>query len=318
MMASASARNERGLVVFGEFFIDLVFYDLPTVPRLGEEVKTASFARFPGGGLATTALVAASLGTPTKVITRVGSDALASPEWQKLVRSGISTEGCEFDQRLPTAMTVSAAFDGDRMMVTHDVINVKLERLFTRVSVQRQLRTASHVHLACTMWPPNVWMLAIHKLRQRGLTVSADLGWNPNVLESPRLPTLLSEFEFVFPNEMEALAMAGEKTVEAAARKLARWVHVPVIKLGTDGSLAVRDGNMVRAKSIRVRAVDATGAGDAFNGGFLHGHLAGWPLEDCLRAGNICGALATTGAGGSSALPTRKSLGKLMGKRHRS
>jgi len=168
------------------------------------------------------------------------------------------------------------------------------------------------------MWPPNVWMLAIRKLRQRGLTVSADLGWNPNVLESPRLPALLSEFEFVFPNELEARAMTREKTVEAASRKLARWVRVPVIKLSTDGSLAIRDGKMVRAKSIRVRAVDATGAGDAFNGGFLHGHLAGWPLEDCLRAGNICGALATTGAGGSSAPPTRQSLGKLMGKRHRS
>src|SRR5271156_3674855 len=127
MTPAASARSDRGLVVFGEFFRDLVFYDLPRLPRMGEEVKTASVARFPGGGLATTALVAASLGTPTKVITRVGKDALASPEWQQLIGSGIATEGCEVDQRLPTAMTVSAAFAGDRMMITHDIINVKLE-----------------------------------------------------------------------------------------------------------------------------------------------------------------------------------------------
>ena len=318
MTTSASARNDRGLAVFGEFFIDLVFYDLPRVPRLGEEVKTASFARFPGGGLATTALVAASLGIPTKVITRVGRDALASPEWQELIASGISTAGCEVDPRLPTAMTVSAAFAGDRMMVTHDIINVKLEKLLSRSAVERQLRRARHVHLACAMWPPNVWAPAIHKLRQRGLTVSADLGWNPKTLESRRLPPVLREFEFIFPNELEARAMTGEKTVEAAARKLARSVHVPVIKLGADGSLAVRDGTMVRARSIRVRAVDATGAGDAYNGGFLYGYLAGWPLEDCLRAGNICGALATTGAGGSCALPTRKSLSQLMGKHYRS
>ena len=97
MVTSASARRDRGLVVFGEFFFDLVFYDLPTVPRMGEVVKTASFERFPGGGLATTALVAAGLGTPTKAITRVGRDALGSPEWQTLVESGISTEGSEFD-----------------------------------------------------------------------------------------------------------------------------------------------------------------------------------------------------------------------------
>lgn len=65
---------------------------------------------------------------------------------------------------------------------------------------------------------------------------------------------------------------------------------------------------------MQVRSVDATGSGDAFNGGFLHGYLAGWPLEECLRAGNICGALATTGAGGSCAIPTRERLKKLMKK----
>jgi putative ABC transport system ATP-binding protein len=75
-----------------------------------------------------------------------------------------------------------------------------------------------------------------------------------------------------------------------------------------------RDGKILRVKSIQVRAVDATGSGDAFNGGFLHGYLAGWPLEDCLRAGNICGALAATQAGGSSAIPTHKKLLKLMKK----
>jgi ribokinase len=316
MVTTAFARSDRGLVVFGEFFFDLVFYDLPTIPRMGREVKTASFERLPGGGLATTALVAARLGTPTRAITRVGRDALGSPEWQKLAGSGIATEGCEFDPHLPTAMTVCAACEGDRMMITHDRINAKLERLLARPSVQKQLRSGWHLHLACALRPPQLWLAAIRKLRKRGLTISGDWGWNPEVLESPRLPSLLKEFEFAFPNESEAKAMTGEKTIEAAARKLARWVRVPIVKLGPDGSLAVRDGKILRVKSIRARAVDATGSGDAFNGGFLHGYLAGWALEDCLRAGNICGALATTGAGGSSVIPTRQSLRKLMNRLH--
>lgn len=93
------------------------------------------------------------------------------------------------------------------------------------------------------------------------MTISADLGWNPVVLESPQLPSLLKEFEFTFPNELEARAMTGEKTVERAARKLAQWVRVPVVKLGPDGSLAIRNGKILREISIPVRAVDATGAG---------------------------------------------------------
>jgi len=168
--------------------------------------------------------------------------------------------------------------------------------------------------MACAMRPPRRWMRAIDKVRECGVTVSADVGWNPEVLGSSQLPSLMRRFEFVFPNEAEAKAMTGEKGVEAAARKLSRWVRVPVIKLGLDGSLAVRDGRIVRVKSIRVRSVDATGAGDAFNGGFLHGYLDGWALEDCLRAGNICGALATTSAGGSTSIPTLRNLRKLMQK----
>lgn len=281
---------------------------------MGEEVKTASFARFPGGGLATTALVAAGLGTPVDAITRVGQDALASPEWQRLIRSGVATQGSECSRHLPTAITVCAAWEGDRMMITHDAINRKLERLLTLSAVGKPLRRARHLHMACALWPPQAWMKAIRKLRKPGLTVSADLGWNLRLFESPRLPSLLEEFEFTFPNELEATTMTGEKTVEAAARKLARWVRVPVVKLGADGSLAVRDGKVVRMKSIRVRAVDATGSGDAFNGGFLHGYLARWPLEECLRAGNICGALATTRPGGSCAIPTPQRLKRLMNK----
>ena len=106
--------------------------------------------------------------------------------------------------------------------------------------------------------------------------------------------------------------MTEESNIEQALKKLARWVRVPVIKLGSAGSIAMQNGKVIRAKSIRVRSIDATGAGDAFNGGFLHAYIQGWPLEDCLRAGNVCGALATTAAGGSSAIPTPTKLKQLI------
>lgn len=313
-MSRSSSPNRKGLVVFGEFFLDLVFFDLPAVPRLGQEVKTTSFGRFPGGGLATTSLVASALGTRTKIVTRVGRDIVASPAWRRLVESGISMHGCEFSRSLPTATTVCAAVNGDRMMITHDAINQNLEKLLSRKSAQKQIQSAKHLHLACSLWPIPRWVPVIGKLRRQGLTLSADIGWNREVLESPRLPSLLREFEFVLPNETEAKAMTGERSAEAAVRRLAKWVRVPVVKLGQHGSLTFRDGKIRRIKSIPIRAVDATGSGDAFNGGFLHGYLAGWPLEECLRAGNICGALAASQPGGSSAIPTPKKLRELMRK----
>ncbi len=311
-MTAASFRARADLVVFGEFFVDLVFYNLPRPPRMGEEVKTAQFAEFPGGGVATTALVAAGLGTPTAVVTRVGSDAQRNLAWQKLVHGGVSVRACEFSARFPTAMTVCAAYGHERMMITHDAINQRLHTLLQRPAVRRQLGGAKHLHLACALWPPRTWINAIRRLRSRGLTISADIGWNPGVLRSPELPALLRECDFTFPNELEAQAMTGEESVEKAAKKLAQWVRVPVVKLGRNGCIVVQDGKVSRVKSIHVRAVDATGAGDAFNGGFLHGYVSGWPIEDCLRAGNVCGAMATTRPGGSSAIPSYRKLLQLM------
>jgi ribokinase len=311
-MASHSSRASRSLVVFGEFFLDFIFYDLPDVPKLGEEVKTNRFAELPGGGLATTALVAAALGTSTAVITRVGRDALLSPAWRKLAASGVSVDACEFAPNLSTARTVCAAYNGDRMMITHDAINQNLASLLSRPRVRRQIRGARHLHMACALWPSRTWVPLLRRLRLAGLTVSADVGWNPAMFTSPGLARLFSELDFIFPNELESRALTGERTVERALKRLARWVRVPVIKLGPKGSVALQNGKLVHEPSIRVRSLDATGAGDAFNGGFLHGYLAGWKLEDCLRAGNVCGALATTAAGGCSAIPTRKKLRALM------
>lgn len=310
-MASASARPKR-LIVFGEFYLDLIFYDLPDLPRLGEEVKTHRFAELPGGGLATTALVAAGLGTSTAVVTRIGQDARLSPAWQRLAKNSISIGACEFSDKFPTARTVCAAYEGDRMMITHDAINEKLENLMGLPPVKRELRTSRHLHLACALWPVRTWQPLIRRLRSQGLTISADIGWNPAMFRSRDLPRLFGELEFLFPNEAEAQALTHERNTEKALKKLAQWVRVPVIKQGSAGSVALQNGKVLRATSIRVRAIDATGAGDAFNGGFLHGYIEGWPLAECLRAGNVCGALATTAAGGSSAIPTQKKLKQLM------
>jgi sugar/nucleoside kinase (ribokinase family) len=311
-MASCSNTSGPTLVVVGEFFLDLIFYALSDLPRLGEEVKTRHFAQLPGGGLATTSLVASSLGTATAAIARIGEDARSSPAWRSLEENRVSVDACEFSPTLPTARTVCAAFNGDRMMITHDVINQHLEKLLNRPAAQQAIHKAKHLHLACALWPIPAWLSSIKRLRAEGVSVSADIGWNPEMFKSRDLPRLLRELDFLFPNEVEARAITREKATERALKQLAEWIPLPLIKLGPAGSVAIQNGKVVRAAPLLVRSVDATGAGDAFNGGFLHGHLAGWDLEDCLRAGNICGALATTGAGGSSVLPSPVKLRRLM------
>lgn len=290
------------LVVFGEFFSDLIFYRLPGRPRFGEESKTDSFLIAPGG-LATTAIAASRLGTVTGIVTRVGADTESLPTWNQMVQEKLDISACEYRRDLPTALTVCVAYKTDRMMVTYEPINQRLENLLDNRAVRHKLEQARHVHLACALRQPARWQPVLRGLRERGVTLSADFGWNPD-LSVKQLISIIRHCDFIFPNEHEARAITGTRTPRAALEKLAEWVRVPVVKLGAKGALLMAEGKTYRQPALPVSMVDATGAGDAFNGGFLHAFLHGLGWDDCLRAGNICGSLAGTEPGGSQGLPS--------------
>lgn len=311
----AKVRQEKptkfDLVVFGEFFSDLIFYRLPARPRFGEEAKTDSFLIAPGGGLATTAIAASRLGTATGVITRVGADADGLPTWNQLIQEKLDISACEYRKDFPSALTVCIAYKTDRMMVTHEPINLRLEDLLDSPAVRRKLGQARHVHFACALRRPAKWLPVLRELRAQGITLSADFGWNPDISIN-QLISIIRHCDFIFPNEHEARAITGTKTPTSALERLGEWVRVPVVKLGARGSLLMAEGKVHRQPALPLPLVDATGVGDAFNGGFLHAFLHGAGWEDCLRAGNICGGMAGTQPGGSHGLPGPQEYKRLM------
>jgi ribokinase len=290
------------LVVFGEFFSDMIFYNLRRRPRFGEESKTDSFLIAPGGGLSTTAIAASRLGTVTGVITRIGADADYLPTWNQIAQEKLDIGACEYRKDVPTALTVCIAYKADRMMVTHEPINQRLEDLLAQQAVQTKLGQTRHVHLACALRRPAKWLPVLRSLRDRGITISADFGWNPDISIN-QLISIIRCCDFVFPNEHEARAITATKSPLSALEKLHEWVRVPVVKLGAKGSLLMAEGKLYRQPALALPLVDATGVGDAFNGGFLHAFLHGSGWDDCLRGGNICGSMAGTRPGGSQGLP---------------
>ena len=311
MLSKRIAAKPFDLVVFGEFFSDLIFYRLPDQPRLGEELKTDHFLIAPGGGLATTALAASKLGTSTGIVTRVGADASVLPTWAAMMNQGLDVTACEVRKDAPTALTACIAYKADRMMVTHEPINRNLEDLLDKVQVQRKLRRARHVHLACALHRPQKWIPVLKSLREDGITISADFGWNPDISIN-QLISIIQHCQFIFPNQHEACAITRTTTARRALEKLHEWVRVPVVKLGSKGAMLMSDRNVYRQPALPSTIIDATGAGDAFNGGFLHEFLRGSQWDDCLRAGNICGSLAATAPGGSLGLPGHPEFAKHM------
>jgi sugar/nucleoside kinase (ribokinase family) len=135
-------------------------------------------------------------------------------------------------------------------------------------------------------------------LRARGTVTSWDFGWNDQLARAPGFRELLASLDYVFVNKQEALLYARARSLASAVARWKRWAPQTVIKLGAAGSRWISADHDLLV-SVRPRAtVDTTGAGDAFNAGFLVALARGLNPRACLRLANATGAASTQHAGG--------------------
>lgn len=282
------------LLCAGEAFEDLVFFGLPRLPRPGEELKTSALLRTVGGGALITAVAAARLGTRVRVLSGLGSAGVAA-----LRADGVSVRNLK-RVREGHAISVAISTRRDRSFVTYNGVNDVLE---PRLRMALRTERARHVHLA--FMPPDCarWSAIVRRLRRRGITTSWDFGWNEALLSDGAFPKLLAALDYVFVNEKEALLYSRARTRRAAVARLRQLSPNAVIKLGRGRARWVSRRVDLYVAAPRVAVVDTTGAGDAFNGGFLHRLLRGGSPRACLAAGNHVGARSTTAPGGTAALP---------------
>ena len=99
---------------------------------------------------------------------------------------------------------------------------------------------------------------------------------------------------------------------QAAGRDAEAGPLTVAVKLGADGALAVRGDEALRVPADRVEVVDATGAGDGFDAGFLYGFIDGRPLAECLALGVACGTLSVRAIGGVDGQATLEEAESLL------
>ena len=136
----------------------------------------------------------------------------------------------------------------------------------------------------------------LERAKNAGIPVSFDLASYGIVREyRAELQDYLDQYvDIVFANELEAAEFAGTDEPEAMLDALARLCPVAAVKLGALGSLVRMDGRMVRIAPEPANPVDATGAGDLWQAGFLFGWLHHAEPEVCGRIGSVLGAAAVS------------------------
>ena len=287
------------LTCAGESFEDLIFAGLDRLPRLGEELRTKSFMRTFGGGATITAVAAARLGVSTRIVSALADGACA-----RLRAEGVQVTNLRKRDELH-AITAALSTPKDRAFATFDGVNTILGPRINAALAKAQARV---VHAA--MCPRDIPPLvdALRLLRARGVLVSLDFGYDLNLAKDKNLPLLIGAADFLLVNEDEAKLYSKRKSLAQAESFWRQHARNTVIKLGEKGSRWVSSRAVVEEPAPRVRPIDTTGAGDAFNAGFLAGWLSGLTPRRALRLGNTVGARSTQAVGGLDGLPRLEEL----------
>lgn len=297
-------RTVKKLLVVGELNADLIMSGLPSLPVLGQELLCDDFRTVMGGSSSICACWLAGLGGNTTIWAKVGADGLGEFLIGELTRMGVDAQGVIRDPAIRTGATISLTYPNDRAMLTYlgAIADLSLDDLDPD-----QLENYDHLHSAS--------IFLQHKLRpglptlfaaakRAGLSTSLDCGWDPSETWSRDIFEVLPHVDAFIPNETEALHLTGQPDVQKASEVLGRYAQNVIVKLGAQGALACSDNAVWRVPGFHVTPVDTTGAGDAFNAGFIYARVVeGQPMPDALRFANACGALAVTTVGGTGSIP---------------
>ncbi|WP_155058818.1 ribokinase [Streptomyces blattellae] len=297
------------LLVVGSANADLVV-GVERRPAAGETVLGSDLTVHPGGKGANQAVAAARLGARTALLARVGDDANGRMLLDSQRAAGVDTVGVLVGG-VPTGVAlITVDPSGDNSIVVSPGANARLTPPDVRVAAS--LFQASRVVSTQLEIPLETVMEVV-----RNLADGSRFVLNPS---PPRpLPSeLLAACDPLIVNEHEAKVILGESAVgdapEGWARiLLAKGPRSVVVTLGADGALVATAEGVTRIPSVKVDAVDTTGAGDAFTAALAWQLGAGASLTEAAAYAARVGAAAVTKPGAQESFPTAAEVEALCG-----
>jgi sugar/nucleoside kinase (ribokinase family) len=299
---------ERHLVVsIGRLYCDIVFRGFDALPRLGEERFAREVCVVPGGGGFITAAHLASLGAQAALLSRIGIDPLSDAIAPALAESGVDLRWLERAPAAGPQPTVVMVQGGERAFLSHRAGTARPATLQSALADP----AVRHLHIAEFATLAEIPEL-VSSAKRAGLTVSLDPSWDDAWIRDPDLVQRATGADIFLPNAAEARAIAGCEDLDQAGRRLARHFPVVVVKDGEQGArLYGRELSLGLPAPQGGQVLDTTGAGDAFNAGFLAAWLAGRSPARALAEAIACGSLSVQGVGGAGMRLSRERVAEI-------
>jgi ribokinase len=310
------------ILVVGSLNADLVVR-APRFPGPGETISGDDLQVIPGGKGANQAVAAARLGANVAMLGRVGKDGFGDFLLDNLRSNHVDSQLVQRDDASTGTATIVVDSNGQNSIVLSPGANGK-------VSVS-DVENASFLHRDLLLLQLEIPTPTVLAAAQRARENHVRVILNP--APAKQLPDeLIALTDFLIPNETELSLLTGidvkdVPSAEVAAHALLeRGVKHVIVTLGNKGALVVDKNTSKQVDTFQVKVVDTTAAGDAFIGGFatklleeqVSPSLASRDnsdapaIQNAVRYGCACGALATTKFGAQPSLPTKEEVENLI------
>jgi sugar/nucleoside kinase (ribokinase family) len=294
------------LLIYGDICMDITVRAASLSAR-GQDSRVENLSFYPGGSAANCAVAAARLGAPVEMIGALGDDDWSKILYEDLKRSRVGVRYVKIAPGSPSVTIAIIAPDGERTFYSYRK-DVPLEDGFP---LPEDILTEDDcLHLSGYSFQDGHSRKTALALIERATACGAAISLDPSFQFARDYARhhkgLFPKLAFIFPNREEAFQMTGKSDPAEAAADLAAWgVKTVVVKLDRQGCY-IHSGSS-RAflpASPAAQVIDANGAGDAFCGGFLAGHLHGFSPRQAARLGNAAAAQVIACHGGHTGAPT--------------
>jgi ribokinase len=314
-----SKHDDPEILVLGDINADVIGR-VQSWPKPGEECLAERLELHCGGVGANCALALRQWNVSVRLIGSVGQDDFGGFLLKTLTTNGVNVRSV---RRTGKAMTgilyINVTPDGQRTFFGSRGANQLVSRLgHSESSLLRRARAAclmgySFLDAGGELTAKQI-VAAVH--RNDGW-VSLDVGMEPSRKIPRKILRTAKTVDLLFVSSEEAAILTGCHRAEKAFQALLDCgIRDVVMKLGKRGCFIVDGGEVRQVPSFAVRAVDSTGAGDAFTAVFLQGRLRGWPIAEAALAANAAGAAAAGVVGAGERLPNLQQIVRMLRVQH--
>jgi sugar/nucleoside kinase (ribokinase family) len=284
------------LLAYGDPNADHI-YLADRVPLADEKLLGRKLGVFGGGTAANVACAAARLGLKVAAFGRVGADADGTMLLAENTKLGISNDHMTVTDHPTASAMIIVNAGGEKALVYAPMPGIAFDET-------RFIQAAKVSRVVYAMPYDIEEFTAISQIaRANGCLIAIDIeaAVAPN---RERLEALLKLSDIVFMNEPGFLATATEPlTTDAIAKLLDFGPQLITVTRAAEGAISVSCDEALTQCSFPTTLVDATGAGDCFNGAFLAAHISGQSLAETLRFACAAAAINVSAVGARTALP---------------